>query len=28
VVDVTGPELTLIRVGPITEEQIRAAALR
>lgn len=28
VVDATGPELTILRVGPITEEQIRAAALR
>ena len=28
VVDATGPQLTIIRAGPITEEQIRAAALR
>jgi L-threonylcarbamoyladenylate synthase len=28
VVDISGPELTIIRAGPITEEQIRAAALR
>lgn len=28
VVDVTRQELTIIRAGPITEEQIRAAALR
>jgi L-threonylcarbamoyladenylate synthase len=28
VVDATGPDLTILRVGPITEEQIRAAALR
>ena len=28
VVDTTGELLTVIRAGPITEEQIRAAALR
>ena len=28
VVDATGSQLTIIRAGPITEEQIRAAALR
>ena len=28
VVDATGPELTIVRAGPITEENIRAAALR
>ncbi|MEY2452915.1 MAG: L-threonylcarbamoyladenylate synthase [Acidimicrobiaceae bacterium] len=28
VVDATGPNLTILRVGPISEEQIRAAALR
>jgi L-threonylcarbamoyladenylate synthase len=28
VVDATGPELAIIRHGPITEEQIRSAALR
>jgi tRNA threonylcarbamoyl adenosine modification protein (Sua5/YciO/YrdC/YwlC family) len=28
VVDATGPHLTIIRAGPITEEQIQAAALR
>ena len=28
VVDVTSPQLAIIRAGPITEEQIRAAALR
>lgn len=28
VVDTTGPDLAIVRVGPITEEQIRAAALR
>jgi L-threonylcarbamoyladenylate synthase len=28
VVDATQPELTILRAGPITEEQLRAAALR
>jgi L-threonylcarbamoyladenylate synthase len=28
VVDATGAQLTIIRAGPITEEQVRAAALR
>jgi L-threonylcarbamoyladenylate synthase len=28
VVDATGPEVTIIRAGPIAEEQIRAVALR
>jgi tRNA threonylcarbamoyl adenosine modification protein (Sua5/YciO/YrdC/YwlC family) len=28
VVDATGPEVTIVREGPITPEQVRAAALR